>query len=67
MLVVTRKVGQRILIGENVAVTVLKVSGGGVRIGIDAPAEMPVMREELAKEVAAEARAAKRPGEKSPA
>lgn len=67
MLVVTRKVGQRILIGENIAVTVLKVSGGGVRIGIDAPAEMPVMREELAKEVAAEVLAAKRSGEKSPA
>lgn len=50
MLVVTRKVGQRILIGENIAVTVLKVSGGGVRIGIDAPAEMPIMREELAQE-----------------
>ncbi len=51
MLVVTRKVGQRILIGENIAVTLLKISGGGVRIGIDAPAEMPVMREELAQEV----------------
>ena len=65
MLVVSRKVGQRILIGENIAVTVVKVSGGGVRIGIDAPAEMPVMREELAKEVAAEALAAKRSGERS--
>ncbi len=64
MLVVSRKVGQRILIGENIAVTVVKVSGGGVRIGIDAPAEMPVMREELAKEVAAKALAAKRSGEK---
>ena len=65
MLVVTRKVGQRILIGESIAVTVLKVSGGSVRIGIDAPAEMLVMREELAKEIAAEIRAAKRPGERS--
>jgi carbon storage regulator len=51
VLLVTRKVGQRILIGENIAVTLVKISGGGVRIGIDAPAEMPVIREELAKEV----------------
>lgn len=55
MLVVSRKVGQRILIGEKIAVTVLKISGGGVRIGIDAPTEMPIMREELAAEVAREA------------
>lgn len=65
MLVVSRKVGQRILIGEKIAVTVLKVTGGGVRIGIDAPAEMPVMREELAKEIAAQLLAAKRPDETS--
>ena len=52
MLVVSRKIGQRILIGDKISVTVIKVSGGGVRIGIDAPNEMPVMREELAAEIA---------------
>ncbi len=51
MLVVSRKVGQRILIGDKIAVTVVKVSGGGVRIGIEAPAEMAVMREEIAEKI----------------
>ncbi len=47
MLVLSRKVGERILIGDEIAVTVVRVTGGGVRIGIEAPAEMPVIREEL--------------------
>ena len=51
MLVLSRKVGERILIGENISVTVVRVTGGGVRIGIEAPAEMPVIREELKKSV----------------
>ena len=50
MLVLSRKVGERILIGEEIAVTVVRVSGGGVRIGIEAPHEMMVVREELALE-----------------
>jgi carbon storage regulator len=57
VLVVSRKIGQRILIGDKISVTVIKVSGGGVRIGIDAPDEMPVMREELAAEIAQQAKA----------
>ena len=47
MLVLSRKVGERVWIGENIAITIVKVSGGGVRIGIEAPAEIPVVREEL--------------------
>lgn len=47
MLVLSRKVGQKILIGENIAVTVVRVGGGGVRIGIEAPEELAVIREEL--------------------
>ncbi len=47
MLVLSRKVGERILIGDNIAVTVVRITGGGVRLGIEAPAEMPVVREEL--------------------
>lgn len=47
MLVLSRKVGERILIGENISVTVVRVAGNGVRIGIVAPDEMPVIREEL--------------------
>jgi len=49
VLVVSRKVGQRILIGDKIVVTVVKVSGGGVRIGVEAPPEMSIIREELAE------------------
>jgi len=49
VLVVSRKVGQRILIGDKITVTVVKVSGGGVRIGVEAPPEMSIIREELAE------------------
>ena len=51
MLVLSRKVGERILIGEKIAVTVVKIGHGGVRIGIDAPTELAVVREELATEL----------------
>ncbi len=47
MLVLSRKVGERIWIGEEISVTVVRITGGGVRIGIEAPTEMPVVREEL--------------------
>ncbi len=47
MLVLSRKIGERIWIGDEIAVTVVRITGGGVRIGIEAPSEMPVVREEL--------------------
>jgi len=49
MLVLTRKVGERIQLGDNITVTLVKINGSVVRIGIDAPPEMVVVREELAK------------------
>lgn len=52
MLVLSRKVGERILIGENIAITVVRIGQGGVRIGIDAPSDLVVVREELADESA---------------
>lgn len=51
MLVLSRKVGQRILIGDRIVVTVVKIGHGGVRIGVEAPAELAVVREELATEL----------------
>ncbi len=51
MLVVSRKLGERILIGDKIAITVVKVAGGAVRIGVEAPAELAIMREELAIEI----------------
>lgn len=51
MLVLSRKVGERILIGDDIAVTVVRVVQGGVRIGIEAPTELPIVREELKVEL----------------
>lgn len=52
MLVLSRKVGERIWIGDQISITVVRISGGGVRIGIEAPTELPVVREELKKGLA---------------
>jgi len=51
VLVLSRKIGERILIGDKISVTIVKIGHGGVRIGIEAPAEMAVIREELAEEL----------------
>jgi carbon storage regulator len=48
MLVLSRKVGERVLIGEEISITVVRVANGGVRLGIIAPPEFAIMREELA-------------------
>ena len=47
MLVLSRKLGQRIVIGDRITVTVLKVHGHQIRLGIEAPKEIPIKREEL--------------------
>ncbi len=47
MLVLSRKLGEEIMIDGQIRVTVLKVQGGRVRIGIDAPESVRVLRKEL--------------------
>ena len=47
MLVLTRRGGEKLVIGEDVTVTVLSVKGNQVRIGIDAPRNVTVNREEI--------------------
>jgi carbon storage regulator len=47
MLILTRRVGETVMIGENVTVTVLGVKGNQVRIGVNAPKEVAVHREEI--------------------
>jgi carbon storage regulator len=47
MLILTRRVGETLVIGDNVRVTVLGVRGHQVRIGVDAPKEVAVHREEI--------------------
>jgi carbon storage regulator len=58
MLNITRRRGERIVVGDNVFVTVMDVSGGTVRLGIDAPRSIRVYREEIWLEVKAQNEAA---------
>ena len=51
MLVLTRKSEQKIIIGKDIIVTVLRIQGDQVSIGIDAPKKTPIYREELLKEI----------------
>jgi carbon storage regulator len=60
MLNITRKVGEKIIIGEDVVLEVMEVSGSSVRIGIQAPRSVPVYREEIWEAVRAENAAAAR-------
>lgn len=47
MLILTRRVGETLMIGDEVTITVLGVKGNQVRIGINAPKDVPVHREEI--------------------
>ncbi|THJ65031.1 carbon storage regulator CsrA [Arthrobacter echini] len=51
MLVLTRKVGEQILIGDDIVITVLDSRGDGIRIGIDAPRGVRIQREEVLRAV----------------
>jgi carbon storage regulator len=56
MLVLTRKVGEEIYIGDHICVKVMEVSGGKVRLGIDAPISLRIYREEVLAKVKSENR-----------
>jgi carbon storage regulator CsrA len=47
MLVLSRKVGESFVIGDKIIVTVVRIAGGGVRLGIEAPVDCLVVRKEL--------------------
>ncbi|HEB94899.1 MAG TPA: carbon storage regulator [Sedimenticola thiotaurini] len=51
MLILTRKIGEVIRIGDNIEVTILDVRGGQVRVGIRAPKDVPVHREEIYRKI----------------
>ena len=58
MLLITRRAGERIMVGDDVVVHVMEIVGNTVRVGIEAPRSVPVYREEIWNVVREENRAA---------
>ncbi|MFA6687628.1 MAG: carbon storage regulator CsrA [Desulfuromonas sp.] len=56
MLILTRKVGEGIIIGDDIKLTIVETKGGNVRIGIDAPKDKKIYRQELYDEIMAQNR-----------
>ena len=54
MLILTRRVGERLMIGDDISVTVLAVKGNQVRVGVHAPSSVSVHREEIYARIQAE-------------
>lgn len=63
MLVLTRKVGEALTIGDEIAVTVIEIKGSHVRLGIDAPQGIRIRRTEIGAQCADGGGPAGRPGE----
>lgn len=62
MLIVTRRPGEKVMVGDQVVITVIEVKGSSVRIGIDAPRTVPVYREEIYAAMQHEGAAEEKPG-----
>jgi carbon storage regulator len=58
MLIITRRPGEKIMVGDDVVVHVMEIVGNSVRVGIEAPRSVPVYREEIWNAVRDENRAA---------
>lgn len=57
MLILTRKIGETLIVGDDIKVTVLESNGNQMRLGIDAPKPTPVHREEVYNRIQAEGEA----------
>jgi carbon storage regulator len=58
MLIITRRAGEKVMVGDDVVVHVMEIVGNTVRVGIEAPRSVPVYREEIWNAVRDENRAA---------
>lgn len=58
MLILTRRTGETVMVGDDISITVLGVKGSQVRVGIKAPRDVPVHREEIYERIKQEARSA---------
>ena len=52
MLVLTRKRGERILVGDDIVITILEIKGDAIRIGVDAPSGVRIQRHEVIEAIA---------------
>lgn len=58
MLILTRRVGESIIVGDNVTITVLGIKGNQIRLGVNAPKEVSVHREEIYQRIKQEQKVA---------
>lgn len=58
MLILSRKIGQSLVIGEKIVVRILEVSGDNIKIGVEAPRDIPVHRQEVFEAIKEENQAA---------
>lgn len=63
MLILSRKIDQKIIIGENIEITIIDVKGDQVKIGIEAPKNLKVFRQEVYQEILKENEAARITGQ----